>query len=173
MAERWQDYAVAGLVLGLPLSSAALSTLLQLIRPVARLVLLPTPEVIKLVKPLPGTIKLKVPVGVPRIVITSYELPAELAEGEWITGTITIHNAGDATGTVRLFIHTVWDGKWYTHEPAPLDPCATGTLEIPEGVIKMPGQDATIEMYATHENPAGEIHTADCRLWKVDDKKVH
>jgi len=172
MTERWQDYAVASLVLGLPLSSIALSAALQLIRPVVAFVPL-EPVSVRLVKLLPSTIKLKVPPPAPSTVIETYELPAELAEGEWITGKITAHNAGDAAGVARIFIHTVWDDKWYTHDPTSLDPCARLTVEIPEGLIKMPSRDAIIEMYGTHENPEGEIHTADCRLRKVDDKKVH
>jgi len=178
MAERWQDYAIAGLVLGLPLSSIALSALLQLVRPVVRLTLLPRPITIRLVKPLPSTIRLKVPVGVPKHVIDTYELPEELAAGEWITGKIVTHNAGDATGTCLLFIHTVWDGMWYLVGPADLDPCYGLEVEIPEETLKMPEQDATIEMYATHKDPAGEIHIEapeelKCTYWKVDDKKTH
>jgi len=171
MAERWQDYAVTGLVLGLPLSSVALSAALQLIRPVAFVPL--EPVSVRLVRPLPGTIKLKVPPPKPSTVIEAYDLPDELAEGEWVTGKVTAHNAGDVTGVARVFLHTVWDGKWYTHAPTSLDPCARLIVNIPSGLIKMPDQDATIEMYGTHENPAGEIHTADCRYWKIDDKEVH
>jgi TM2 domain-containing membrane protein YozV len=113
------------------------------------------------------TIKLKTaapPPGEAKASIVRIDLPSELEAGKWITGYIYVQNVGTASGVIRLLITTLWDGRQFTGQGA-ADVNQTLAFYIPEGVIQMPNQDATMRFDAQHQRPDGSFVT--------DDTKTH
>jgi len=122
------------------------------------------------------TIKLKEvapPPGEGVCTIVSIDLPSELSAGKWVTGEIVVRNDGEAD-SLALIIETVWDGELYgtNWNGVAVQPGQEAIVTIPEGVIKMPNQDATIKIYGCHEESPGD-YAIDSREYKVDQTETH
>ena len=102
--------------------------------------------------------------------IVSYDLPSELAEGQWITGSFVLRNDGEAD-TMALVLKTEWDSKYYG-ATFNLDAGASATITLDSGIIAMPNQDAVITLYACHAEPGGEFLIGGVEF-KIDDTKTH
>jgi hypothetical protein len=79
--------------------------------------------------------------------IVDVKLPTELEPGKWITGSVFVDNVGDAKGKIASLIHTLWDEKWYGAW-VEVSPTTRVEFTVPEGLIKMPDQDAGMEILA-------------------------
>jgi len=95
--------------------------------------------------------------------ITQINLPSELSEGAWITGSIKAQNIGDGEDTLRILLTTQWDGKQYQGQG---NVAVLGTLmvNIASGIIAMPDIDAVIKIEGQH------LVDTD---WVTDDTKTH
>jgi len=113
---------------------------------------------------------IKLIVRKPKGKIVKLELPAELYEGEWITGKVHIKNVGDATGEFRMTIWAYWEGRWYVSKSYDIPPGSTFVFEIVEGELKMPGEDARMLIRAEHSEIDPETGA---KSWVVDDKVEH
>jgi hypothetical protein len=104
------------------------------------------------------TVKLKAAAAGAKAKIIEVSLPSELEAGKWITGYVVVANIGDARGLIRLYLTTLWDGARYRGE-ATIDPNKAVQFTIPEGLIKMPNQDATIKLEACHDDTVDDTRT--------------
>lgn len=109
------------------------------------------------------TIKLKTAAPGVKAQIVEVSLPSELAAGAWITGYISVANVGTSRGLIRLYLTTLWDGKKYRGE-ATLDPNKAVRFDVPEGLIKMPEQDAEIKLEACHDDTVDDTRTHTIKL---------
>jgi len=113
------------------------------------------------------------PVEEGKCTIVAINLPDELAAGEWVTGEIIVRNDGGAD-SLALIIETVWDGGIYgvNWGGVVVQPGQEASATIPEGLIRMPNQDATIKIYGCHEQSGGEF-TVDSKEYKIDQVESH
>lgn len=115
------------------------------------------------------------PVGIPEGVghIPTIDLPVELDAGAWITGEITIRNDGEADGLALVF-KTEWDGKLFGTNFGRIifSPGQTGGAVLSEGMVAMPGEDATITVYGCHQQAGGEFIIGNIP-YKIDETKRH
>ena len=99
----------------------------------------------------------------PKAEIVELVLPDELNERDSILGSIKIKNVGLAKGSLRILLTTEWDNNWYESiEVVPVGD--TLTVNLLEGRIVMPSQDAVMTIEAQHLEDG---------VWVTDDTKTH
>jgi len=97
--------------------------------------------------------------------IVEVNLPEELEAGQWITGSISVKNVGDAYEKLACLIHTLWDDAYYGAWQL-VGPGVVVTVTIPEELIRMPGEDAEIEIY-------GGVLLDGWDTFRRDDMRTH